>query len=48
MDDTETPLTALLTIFDAGVGKVFVVAEIDAVFHRHFRRVRIAGRCERA
>jgi hypothetical protein len=45
-DDTGAPLTALLTIFDTGVCKVLVVAEIHAVFHRQGFRVNITSRRE--
>ena len=48
MNKTETRLTAFLAIFDTGIDKVLLVAEVHAILDSHVRRVRIAGRCERA
>ena len=44
----ETPLTALLAVFDTGVDEVLRVTEVHAILDSHVICVRIAGRCERA
>ncbi len=46
MDDIQTPLTALLAIFDTGIDEVPSVAEIHASLDIHVRRIYIADRGE--
>jgi hypothetical protein len=46
--NVETPLTALLAKFDAGIDKVLCVAEVHAILDSHVLCVRIADSCESA
>jgi hypothetical protein len=48
MDSVETPLTALLGIFDTSIAKLLPVAEVHAILDSHVLSVRISGRCESA